>query len=265
MTPKEQRHDDTSRLERICNIVLRLSAETKEPHAAISAGTLNGLKRVVQAALDASRAERSSHEPSADFERWRDEKAAEAAHDIPTGQPPSAGPLKLDTDQQVFFYEQDHYYLSNFSAFRIRLLVDDGSGGEIHGSFDTSEAAYHWFKFPGQPELQARIRAAQSAHDAFKLAEHHRELRRLDWDVIKLDVMREILRAKAQQHEYVRRKLLETGDRELIENSWRDDYWGWGPNRDGQNMLGKLWMEIREELRAEAGPKATDFGGGKAE
>jgi hypothetical protein len=34
----------------------------------------------------------------------------------------------------------------------------------------------------------------------------------------------------------------------LIENSWRDDFWGWGPNRDGKNQLGKLWMEIRSEL-----------------
>ena len=43
-----------------------------------------------------------------------------------------------------------------------------------------------------------------------------------------------------------------TGDRTLIENSWRDDFWGWGPNRDGQNMLGKLWMEVRAELTPNA-------------
>jgi predicted NAD-dependent protein-ADP-ribosyltransferase YbiA (DUF1768 family) len=64
--------------------------------------------------------------------------------------------------------------------------------------------------------------------------------------------MSNILRLKLAQHEYVRRKLLATGDRDLIEDSWRDDFWGWGPNRDGQNMLGKLWMEIRAELRATA-------------
>ncbi len=62
--------------------------------------------------------------------------------------------------------------------------------------------------------------------------------------------MLSILRVKAEQHEYVRRKLLETGDRQLVEGSWRDDFWGIGPNKDGQNMLGKLWMGIRSELRA---------------
>ena len=61
--------------------------------------------------------------------------------------------------------------------------------------------------------------------------------------------MRQILRAKVAQHEYVKRKLLETGDRILIEDSWRDGWWGIGPGKDGKNMLGKLWMEIRAELR----------------
>ena len=61
--------------------------------------------------------------------------------------------------------------------------------------------------------------------------------------------MRQILWLKVNQHKYVKRKLIQTGDRELIEDSWRDDFWGLGPNKDGQNMLGKLWMEIREKLK----------------
>ena len=151
---------------------------------------------------------------------------------------------KFDTERQVFFYEQDFYALSNFSAFRVRW-----SGIE----FDTSEAAYHWAKFDGaashHPEIQRLIMRARSAHCAFKIAEQYRASRRTDWDAIKVDIMRSILLAKVGQHDYVRRKLLDTGDRELIEDSWRDDFWGWGPNRDGQNMIGKLWMEIRTELR----------------
>lgn len=148
----------------------------------------------------------------------------------------------LDNARQVFFYEQDFYVLSNFSAFRLNF------GSVWH---DTSEHAYHWMKFRGaDASVQNAIAHAESAHDAFKLAERYRDRRRRDWDAVKVDVMRDILRAKADQHEYVRRKLLDTGDRELIENSWRDDFWGWGPNRDGRNQLGKLWMEIRAELRS---------------
>lgn len=147
---------------------------------------------------------------------------------------------KLDTETQVFFYEQDFYVLSNFSAFRLywKGLY-----------FDTSEAAYHYEKFPEHHGVRAEISNAPSAHEAFKIAERNKKYRRPDWDAVKVDIMRDILRAKATQHEYVRRKLLATGDRELIEDSWRDDFWGWGPNRDGQNMLGKLWMEVRAELK----------------
>lgn len=162
---------------------------------------------------------------------------------------------KLDTDTQVFFYEQDFYVLSNFSAFTLMWPLSPREGV---ARFDTSEAVYHWEKFkPGVPTSEQRyaqrlIREAPSAHAAFKIAAAHKSIRRRDWDDVKVDVMRNILRAKADQHEYVRRKLLATGDRELIEDSWRDDFWGWGPNRDGQNMLGKLWMEVRAELRGQA-------------
>jgi ribA/ribD-fused uncharacterized protein len=151
---------------------------------------------------------------------------------------------KLDTPTQVFFYEQDFYVLSNFSAFSI-------SWKGLR--FDTSEALYHWEKFLGMPNAGIRnaILHARSAHDAFKIAQENRPKYRPDWDEVKVGIMREILRAKVAQHLYVHRKLLATGDRELVEDSWRDDFWGWGPNRDGQNMLGRLWMEIRDELRLE--------------
>jgi ribA/ribD-fused uncharacterized protein len=155
----------------------------------------------------------------------------------------------LDTPGRVRFYEHDFYVLSNFSAFTLRWA------GE---RFDTSEAAYHYEKFPERHDIGADILHAPSAHEAFKIAERHKADRRPDWDYVKVGIMLDILRAKAEQHEYVRRKLLATGDRELVEDSWRDDYWGWGPNRDGQNMLGRLWMTVRGELRqAEPASKAA--------
>ena len=151
---------------------------------------------------------------------------------------------KLDTETQVFFYEQDFYVLSNFSAFTLNWKGK---------RFDTSEAAYHWEKFIGNDYdhdwIRKSILLAPSAHEAFKLAEQYEELRRKDWNDVRVDIMYRILKAKAEQHEYVRRKLLATGDRELIEDSWRDSFWGWGPNKDGQNMLGKLWMKVRANLK----------------
>lgn len=155
---------------------------------------------------------------------------------------------KSDTQERVCFYEQDFYVLSNFSAFAIWWKGK---------RFDTSEAVYHYEKFltyetaniTALEIIRNSIWDAPSAHEAYKIAFHNREFRRPDWDEVKVDIMREILWAKVGQHEYVRRKLLATGDRELVEDSWRDDFWGWGPNKDGQNQLGKLWMEIREQIK----------------
>lgn len=150
---------------------------------------------------------------------------------------------KLDTDSHVYFYEQDFYVLSNFSSFQILWA------GRL---FPTSEHAYHWEKFHTDEDetvIQTMIRNALSAHEALKIAERNKRYRRDFWDTDKYEVMLDILRAKAQQHEYVMRKLMQTGDRVLVEDSWRDPDWGSGPNNDGKNMLGKIWMQLRTELR----------------
>lgn len=167
---------------------------------------------------------------------------------------------RLDTDKQVLFYENEFYVLSNFSAFRLEWKGFD---------FDTSEAAYHWEKFahmnevgiPGGHECDVcyAIRRARSAHDAFKIAAANKDMRAKDWPEVRLTVMRDILRHKAAQHDYVRRKLLDTGERMLIEDSWRDEFWGWGPNRDGLNWMGKLWMQVRNEIRLRANAKTRNY------
>src|ERR1700744_4361426 len=114
----------------------------------------------------------------------------------------------LDTPERVCFYEQDFYVLSNFSAFNLTTS---------HGTFPTSEHAYHYekFLFPshGSTGLLWDIQHARSAHEAFKIAEANKALRRPDWDDVKVPTMKRLLHAKASQHEYVRRKLLATGDR----------------------------------------------------
>jgi ribA/ribD-fused uncharacterized protein len=151
----------------------------------------------------------------------------------------------LDTPERVCFYEQDFYVLSNFSAFAVEW------SGFL---FPTSEHLYHWLRFTLSedsfgPEIARRVFNARSAHEAFKIAQENKQFQVANWDAAKVRIMKRVLHQKAAQHEYVRRKLLATGTRELVENSWRDDFWGWGPNRDGQNMLGKLWMQVRFELR----------------
>lgn len=76
---------------------------------------------------------------------------------------------------------------------------------------------------------------------------------RKDWDAIKVAVMFQLLREKFT-HPSLCAKLLATGDEELVEgNRWHDNFWGvchCGRCTDvGENMLGKLLMQVREELR----------------
>ena len=71
---------------------------------------------------------------------------------------------------------------------------------------------------------------------------------RKDWEDVKIQVMEKGLRLKFQDPT-LRKKLLATGDEELVEgNPWGDRYWG-VCNGSGKNKLGKLLMKIREELQ----------------
>jgi len=143
-----------------------------------------------------------------------------------------------DTEKQIFFYEHEFYVFSNFSYFKLEWKGYD---------WMTSEHAYHSEKF-SDVEIIEKLKNARSAHEAMEVAYANKDKYRKDWGDVKLGIMKDILRAKVAQHPYVKKKLLQSGDKELVEDSWRDDFWGWGPNKDGKNHLGKLWMEIRNEL-----------------
>lgn len=141
----------------------------------------------------------------------------------------------------VLFYEINFYPLSNFSSFQVEWK------GKL---WPTSEHAYHSEKFEDEA-IKEEIRNTRSAHDAFRLSRTYENKYRKDWNGVRVGVMEDILRAKLEQHTYVKKKLLETGTREIIESSPKDAFWGWGPNKDGENQLGKLWMKLREEIKAE--------------
>lgn len=72
---------------------------------------------------------------------------------------------------------------------------------------------------------------------------------RSDWDAVKDSIMKELLVAKFSQDIGLKEKLLATGNAKLIEgNTWNDRYWGVCKGV-GENRLGTLLMEVREELK----------------
>jgi len=72
---------------------------------------------------------------------------------------------------------------------------------------------------------------------------------REDWDKIKDSIMYDIVLAKFTQNEKPRKLLLSTEEKEIVENSPYDSYWGCGRDKKGQNKLGKILMRVRDDLR----------------
>jgi len=83
-----------------------------------------------------------------------------------------------------------------------------------------------------------------------------------EWSRTKFDRMREVLKAKFSQHEDLKELLLSTGNARLVEAGRTDNAVNrtWGEvNGKGQNMLGVLLMEVRDEIRSQESsvPKAS--------
>lgn len=147
----------------------------------------------------------------------------------------------LDSERRICFGEHDFYGLSCFSSFTVhwRSL-----------RFDTAIAAFHYESFrESAPITASNIQLAKSAYEACEIAHFNTADRRADWNVLMVRAMRTILREKARQHDYLRSMLMATGNRELVDSTWRDAYWGVGQDGKGKNIVGKLWMEFRAELR----------------
>ena len=149
--------------------------------------------------------------------------------------------LREKMDEVIGFYPREFYPFDNFSSFKVEW------NGYL---FSSVEEAYQAASFMGSDEeLVEKIKKSHSAYEAQRIAYANRDKRREDWDDVKISIMEELLRLKIEQNPYVKKKLLQTGDYMIVEDSPKDDLWGWGPNRNGQNNLGKLWMKLREELK----------------
>lgn len=68
-----------------------------------------------------------------------------------------------------------------------------------------------------------------------------------DWEEVKISIMTELVRQKFG-NEYLKKKLIETGDSILIEgNTHHDTFWG-VCDGVGENNLGKIIMKVRNEI-----------------
>lgn len=145
--------------------------------------------------------------------------------------------------KEIKFYSVTDIYgdFSNFADYPIKLK------GRI---WKTSEHYFQAQKFDNK-QYQDKIFNALSPMKAAEFGRSRKEKIVKNWDNIKLNVMYEAVKAKFSQHLALKELLLSTEDAKIIEHTENDDYWGDGGDGKGKNMLGKILMKVREELKSE--------------
>lgn len=146
----------------------------------------------------------------------------------------------------VPFYDKSKplYELTNFSKHPITVAGI---------TYPTTEHYFQSQKFPGN-EASFLAAAGSGPMDALKTARAWSQSWTAadwkKWDARKVNVMEVALREKLTQHPNLRQFLVDTADGCLVEDTaFRDERnWGWGNDGQGANLLGLLWMKLRNEL-----------------
>lgn len=133
-------------------------------------------------------------------------------------------------------FRDKYFFLSNF--YKAPVIFDGVR-------YENNEAA-----FQAQKCMNPEDRKAFSEVDPSTAKKMGRKVQlRPDWEDVKVGLMKKIVFAKFTQNPNLALNLLDTKDEELVEgNDWGDKIWG-KVNGDGQNLLGQILMEVREEIR----------------
>lgn len=141
---------------------------------------------------------------------------------------------------KILFYEGKYYSFSNFSSHEVIFLGK---------RYKTAEHCYQSQKFT-DAGIKAEIESTPSSFLAKKVSHSHDDKKRKDWENVKMDIMKQIITEKVKQYEEIKELLLETGDTEIIDNTPFDYYWAIGEDGTGKNMIGKILMDIRKEIKS---------------
>jgi N-glycosidase YbiA len=154
----------------------------------------------------------------------------------------------------IYFYGADEVPYGCFSNF-------SDHGFDLDGVWwPTSEHYFQAQKFRGTRHADA-IRRARTPLRAAELGRDSTKPLRRDWERVKDDVMRRAVATKFRAHADIRAVLLSTGEEEIVEDTTADHYWGRGRTGNGKNMLGRILVRTRHQLRAELAesPEADDL------
>jgi ribA/ribD-fused uncharacterized protein len=102
--------------------------------------------------------------------------------------------------------------------------------------------------------IRVEIQTARSPEKAWEISQKYKSMQLRDFKDRKLDIMEKLLRAKLEQHESVKKALIESGERDIVKHVFTgppdNGFWGDGENGKGENQFGRLWMELRDGLQS---------------
>ncbi len=114
-----------------------------------------------------------------------------------------------------FYMPTDEYgVFSNFS--RHRIFLKDKVWRTIEHYFQAQ-------KFAGKKQ-EEEIRRAFTPKQAAQIGRDRKNPLRLDWEEVKVEIMREALVAKFTQHKDLREILIKTEDALLVEHTQKDSF-----------------------------------------
>ncbi len=155
--------------------------------------------------------------------------------------------------EYIFFYghTKDNGYMSNFSEY---TFTESGV------TYDTVERYMHYKKalLFNDYEIAKKIINSNTPQEAKMLGRKVKNFDNLKWDKNKVDIVRTGIRLKFEQNGLISQALLSTGEKYLVEAASNDIIWGIGFNSKdaianfyswGENLLGKILMDIRTELK----------------
>lgn len=154
---------------------------------------------------------------------------------------------KLPWNRITNFHEEQYAFLSNF--YEVCVTYDGLTYGSNEAAFQAQKCLTLEEKLPF-----TKVRPSKSKSMG------RRVLLRPDWEKVKVGIMEEIVRAKFTQNPELAQKLLDTGDKILVEgNTWGDKCWGVDIRTGlGENHLGKILMKVREELAVGSDREGSD-------
>ena len=146
--------------------------------------------------------------------------------------------------------EDDAIFLSRSDESEVLASYAANSFQLDDFTWPTVEHYFQAMKFDDQ-HYQRKISLAPSAKKARQLGRTRLKKIRKAWKTTRKIMMTRAVYISARTNQAVYDALMQTADKQIIESSAYDYYWGWGRDRRGENQYGKVLMQVRAKLRQE--------------